>query len=81
MVHIEKFLNRVDASTKARSKELRLTLEEAQQLCFEISKLVLKENQLLEKITNLQDGKTEDGANPFENLQINTAIDGGGFKA
>lgn len=81
MVHIDKFIGRVDASTKARSKEVRLSLTEAQQLCFEISKLVLKENQLLEKITNLQVGKTEDGANPFENLKIDTAVDGGSFKS
>ena len=79
MEALEKFVKRVEASTKARSKEIRLTISESQQMTFEITKLLIRENDLLERITNLQDGKTEEGANPFENVMIQGAIDGGKF--
>ena len=79
MEALEKFLKPVEASTKARSKEIRLTITESQQMTFEITKLLMRENDLLERITNLQDGKTEEGANPFENVMIQGAIDGGKF--
>ena len=81
MEALDKFVKRVESSTKARSREIRLTIAEAQQMTFEITKLLLKENELLEKITNIQDGKTEDGGDPFENVLIQGTIDGGKFSS
>ncbi len=79
MEALEKFLKRVEAATKARSKEIRLNTTETQQMAIEITRLLMRENELLIKITNLQDGKTEDGNNPFENVLVQGAIDGGKF--
>ena len=81
MEALEKFIKRVEASTKSRSKEIRLNISESQQMTIEIARLLMRENELLEKIINLQNGKTEDGNNPFENVLIQGGIDGGKFSS
>lgn len=55
---IEKFLKRVEAATKSRSKEIRMTTSEAQELAFELSSMLAKENSLLTKIIYLQENTT-----------------------
>ena len=75
MSAVEKFVTRVQASTKAQSKEIRLSIAEAQELSFEISRMLIKENQLLEKITNLQEGSTSKS----EPEETTVAMDGGTF--
>lgn len=54
---IDLFLNRVEQSTKAKSKELRLSLSEAQIIALEISQLLVNQNKLLEQINELQKQK------------------------
>lgn len=81
MEALEIFLKRVEAATKARSKEIRLNITDAQQMTIEITRLLMRENELLVKIENLQDGKTEDGSNPFDSLLIQGSIDGGKFSS
>ena len=80
MSEIEKFLNRVEKSTKARSKEIRLDIKVAQTIAMEIAKHLELENKLLQKIVVLQENKL---------LSINTSnssrssnsdvMDGGSF--
>ena len=53
---VEKFLKRVEAASKARSKEIRMTTTEAQELAFQLSSMLAKENALLNKIVALQEG-------------------------
>lgn len=81
MEALEKFLKRVEAATKARSKEIRLNTTEAQQMTIEITQLLMKENQLLQQITNMQTGKTADGGDPYKNLVVDATIDGGKFSS
>lgn len=57
---INKFLKRVEAATKAKSKELRLTLSESQELSLQIGQLLDNENKLLTKIIVLQEAKPND---------------------
>ena len=56
MEAVDKFLKRVEAGTKAKSKEIRLTIIEAQEIALQLSQMTVKENQLLTKIIALQDG-------------------------
>ena len=58
MESVDKFLRRAAASTKAKSKEIRLTIAEAQELGLEVGQLLDRENKLLAKIVQLQEGKT-----------------------
>lgn len=55
---VEKFLKRVEAATKSRSKEIRMTIVESQELAFQLSSMLAKENVLLNKIIALQDAGT-----------------------
>lgn len=57
---VKKFLKRVEAATKAKSKEVRLTLSESQELGLQIGQLLENENKLLTKITVLQEAKPGD---------------------
>jgi len=90
---IEKFLKRVEAATKSRSKEIRITTTEAQELAFQLSSMLAKENTLLTKIVALQESKVEpltvqDMKNAFAEVSGSDAglsgviaMDGGDFKA
>lgn len=55
---VEKFLKRVEAATKSRSKEIRMTIVESQELAFQLSSMLAKENVLLNKIVALQEAGT-----------------------
>ena len=57
---VDKFLKRVEAATKAKSKELRLTLSESQELALQIGQLLADENKLLTKIIALQEANPSD---------------------
>lgn len=76
MNEIEKFINRVQKSTKAKSREIRLTISEAQILSNELAKLLVAENTLLKKIVNIQDGQPKVVSSDNE-----TVMDGGKFKS
>ena len=78
MKEIEKFIDRVQKSTKAHSRELRLTMVEAQSLSNELALLLAKEHKLLEKINQLQE------QNPTTKDSVNlgdVTMDGGSFKS
>lgn len=88
---IEKFLKRVEAATKSRSKEIRMTTAEAQELAFQLSSMLAKENTLLVKIVALQENTStpltmQDMKNAFAevsgsgvDLSGTVAMDGGDF--
>ena len=76
MNEIEKFINRVQKSTKAKSREIRLTISEAQILSNELAKLLIIENKLLKKIVNIQDEQSK--VAPSDNEPV---MDGGKFKS
>lgn len=76
MNEIEKFINRVQKSTKAKSREIRLTISEAQILSNEMAKLLIVENKLLKKIVDIQDEQSK--VAPSDN---ETIMDGGEFKS
>ena len=57
---VNKLLKRVEAATKAKSKELRLTLSESQELALQIGQLLANENKLLTKIIALQEANPSD---------------------
>lgn len=59
MNEIEKFINRVQQSTKAKSREIRLTITEAQILSNELAKVLARENKLLKRIVNIQDEQSK----------------------
>lgn len=75
MNEIEKFINRVQKSTKAKSREIRLTISEAQILSNEMAKLLVQENKLLKKIVNIQDEQSKVASSNNE-----AVMDGGKFK-
>lgn len=74
----EIFIKKVEAATKARSKEIRITLEQAQILVMEISGTIARENDLLTKIVLLQDVIVKN----VEVVQdaVKPVMDGGSFK-
>ncbi len=75
----ETFIQKVEAATKARSKEIRISLQDAQVLVIEMSGTIARENNLLTKIVLLQDAaikKTEE--KPVSSND--TVMDGGSFK-
>lgn len=88
---VEKFLKRVEAATKSRSKEIRMTIAEAQELAFQLSSILAKENTLLTKIVSLQENTVtpltmQDMKNAFAEvsgsdagLTGTLAMDGGEF--
>lgn len=59
MSTIEKFMERVESATKARSKEIRLTLSEAQSLSLAMARILERDNKLLEKIVLLQEEQNQ----------------------
>ncbi len=88
---VEKFLKRVEAATKSRSKEIRMTTVEAQELAFQLSSMLANENTLLTKIVSLQENNAkpltiQDMKNAFAevsgsgaDLSGTVAMDGGDF--
>ena len=75
MNEIEKFIHRVQVSTKAKSREIRLSIVEAQVLSNEVAKLLITENELLKKIVDIQEEQTTVVLS--ENRPV---MDGGQFK-
>lgn len=74
----ETFIKKVEAATKARSKEIRISLSEAQVLVMEMSGSIARENKLLSKIVVLQDIAIPKVETEPDDGKIN--MDGGSFK-
>lgn len=78
MSAVESFIEKTKNATKARSKEIRITLQEAQILSAELSGMLAKENKLLDKIVKLQDTVLLETAPSSPTGDI--TMDGGSFK-
>lgn len=78
MSAVESFIEKIKNATKSRSKEIRISLQEAQILSAELAGLLAKENKLLDKIIKLQDTVSLK-ANPLSPTGDIT-MDGGSFK-
>ena len=76
MSEIEKFIQRVEKSNRARSKDVRMNLTEAQSLVNELAILLKKENQLLDVINTLREQR-----GPSEGPKYELHMDGGSFKS
>jgi FixJ family two-component response regulator len=72
MEELNNFIKRVDSAAKARSKDIRLNMAEAQTMVSEIALLLSRENDLLKKLAEgpAQMGIAED---------ITVEMDGGTF--
>ena len=75
----ETFIQKVEAATKARSKEIRIPLQEAQTLIVELTRMLKKENELLEKIIKMHEEKPK--KIDTTKLSEEIAMDGGSFKS
>jgi hypothetical protein len=85
MSAIDILTRRVEEATKARSKEIRMSLNDAQGVVFELARLLSRENDLLQKITDLQENgfdKSPKSAKIPSSRPISgeVVMDGGGFK-
>jgi len=76
MSAVETFMAKTTAATKARSKDIRISLQEAQLLSSELASMLAKENKLLSKIVTLQDNITVVAPTPTGDM----VMDGGSFK-
>lgn len=68
---IEDFLKKIDYAAKTRSKEIRLSIEDAIQISSGISMLCIEKDNLMRKVIELQD--------QILNQNIEIKIDGGSF--
>lgn len=50
---LDQFITRVQATSKARSKNVSLTIDEAQNIVNEITKLVTRDSSILDQINNI----------------------------
>lgn len=50
---LDQFITRVQAASKARSKNVSLTIDEAQNIVNEITKLVTRDSSILDQINNI----------------------------
>ena len=69
---IVKFLEKSRTATRNHSKEIRLTIDEAQDLALNISQLQTYHIKLLEKIRDLED--------KLRSMPITVTMSGGTFK-
>lgn len=49
-VILNQFISRVQSATKAKSKDVRITLEEGQAIVAEITKLMVRDSSILDQI-------------------------------
>lgn len=68
---VNKFLERVRSAQRSRSKEVRLTIDEANEIATNIAQLLGQSTKLLNDIVELQKN---------QGTSTNVAMDGGGFK-
>lgn len=52
-VILNQFITRVQSAAKARSKDVRLTIEESQAIVAEITKLMVRDSSILDQINNI----------------------------
>lgn len=52
-VVLNQFISRVQGAVKARSKSVSLTLDEAQAIVAEITKLTTRDSSILDQVTNI----------------------------
>ncbi len=50
---LNQFISRVQSAAKARSKDVRLSIDEGQAIVAEITKLLVRDNSMLDQINNL----------------------------
>lgn len=56
---LNQFISRVQAASKARSKDVRLSIDESQAIVAEITKLMVRDSSILDQINNiLNSGQT-----------------------
>lgn len=83
MSALEQFIKRVKVATSSKSKDIRLSISEAQTICTDLSSLLLSENQSLSEIINLKDQieKLKDRITHPQEIDNNNEItmDGGKF--
>jgi len=81
MSMIEQYMKRVKIAISSRSKEVKLTLVDAQVLSVEMANIIAAENKNLDKIVQLQDAiislQNKQTSNKVEPSDIN--MDGGEF--
>ena len=73
----DSFIQKTEAATKARSKEIRVSLQEAQLLVMELSRLLKRENELLERLDKAKDVPVQPVTSPQTD---DIVMDGGSFK-
>jgi len=75
---IEKFLIRYDRAVQGRSKEVRLSMDEAKLLAHELAIVLGRSVTLAEKVIELQDALLkEKDKDPESHFKVD--MDGGGF--
>lgn len=52
-VILNQFVSRVQTATKAKSKDVRISLEEGQAIVAEITKLMIRDSSILEQINSI----------------------------
>lgn len=76
MSAIESFIQKTEAATKARSKEIRVPIQEAQVLIMELSRYLKRENELLEQLNKKIISQPTQQAAQLSDI----VMDGGTFK-
>lgn len=81
-VILDQFISRVQAASKARSKNVSLTIDEAQSIVNEITKLVSRDSSILDQINNIinssQTAKFSKSDIPVSNTDV-VILSGGRF--
>lgn len=78
LTSVDKFLKAVKTAKDYNSKEIRLTMSEAEQLALSLGQWLLQERQLQDRIMQLQDDLLRiQSANPTTNQTVQ--LSGGSF--
>ncbi len=77
---IELFLGRYDKAVKGKSKDLRLQMNEAQQLAHEVTLLLGRSATLADKVIDLQEKLISERERRITTGGIQVEMDGGRFE-
>ena len=83
MSALDILVRRVEEATKARSKEIRLPIGDAQGIVFELTRILSRENELLQKISDFQENGLDNLLKPVKvkaQQDNEIVMDGGNFK-
>lgn len=72
---VQKYTQLVAQARAHNSKEVRMTIQEAQQLCDSIQFLLLQERELMQKVLRLQEQMINSAITPGTDMSLN----GGAF--